>query len=147
MGYQSKKGGAMKFKFFNSIFILFIYMILFSGCNSQTVLEGKWVGCDIRKPLIDWVLTIRGNTFTLIREDNNRWYTGRLKLNNNCVHRKIDLEVRTSHFYNQNRLVLFGIYEISGDILALATTQPGMQFRPQSFDEAKNALVFNFTRS
>lgn len=137
----------MKFKVFNSIFILFIYIFLFSGCNSQTVLEGQWVGCDIRKPLIDWVLTIRGNTFTLIREDNHRWYSGRLKLNNNCVLWKIDLEVRASHFYNQNSLVLFGIYEISGNTLLLATTKPGMQFRPRSLDEAKNALVFNFTKS
>ena len=137
----------MKFKVFSSILILFVCSVHLNGCDYQTALEGKWVGCDIRKPLIDWTLSIQGDRFTLMREDFNLWYEGQFKLNNNCVLKKIDFQIDDTHARALTGKTLFGIYEINRNTLTLVTSEPGKQARPLSFDEPEDAVVFNFVRS
>jgi len=137
----------MRFEVFISILILFMCSVYLSGCDCQTALEGKWVGCDIRKPLVDWTLSIQGKNFVLMREDSNRWYEGQFKLNNNCVFKKIDFEMNDTYIRALIGKILFGIYEINEDTLILVTGEPGKQARPLSFDEPTNAVVFDFVRS
>ena len=137
----------MKFKVFSSILILFMCSVHLNGCNFKTTLEGKWIGCDMRKPFIDWALTIQGDRFTLMREDFNLWYEGQITLNNNCILKKIDFKINDTHTHALTGKTLFGIYEINGDTLTLVTSEPGKQVRPLSFDEPEDAVVFNFVRS
>ena len=137
----------MKFEVFISILILFMCSVYLNGCDCQTALEGKWVGCDIRKPLVDWTLSIQGKNFVLMREDSNRWYEGQFKLNNNCVFKKIDFEINDTHTRALIGKILFGIYEINEYTLILVTSEPGKQARPLSFDDPTDAVVFDFVRS
>jgi uncharacterized protein (TIGR03067 family) len=131
-------------KFLGMIFIL---GMLFSGCNGQTELEGTWIGCDVRKPLMDWTLTIRGDRFYLVREDSGMWYSGLFKLNNNCALKKIDLEITDTHATVNNGKILLGIYDVDDESLTFITNKPGNLSRPLSFDETEEAVVFNFVRS
>ena len=120
---------------------------LFSSCSSHSGLEGRWVGCDVRKPLIDWTLTIQGDRFYLVREDLAMWYMGQFNLNNNCLLKKIDLKFRNTHIKASHETTLLGIYEIDGDTLTFITSAPGKNMRPLSFDEPQEAVIFSFVRS
>jgi uncharacterized protein (TIGR03067 family) len=137
----------MKSKIVLAMLFLFLGGILLGGCNHHTGLEGTWVGCDIRKPLIDWTLTIVDNQFYLVREDLSMWYMGKFNLNNNCFLKKIDLKFSDTHIQIQNGTTLLGIYEIEGNNLTLMTSMPDNPLRPGSFDEYDKAVVFNFVRS
>lgn len=137
----------MKFIDCNLILFLCLCAVIFSSCNPQTGLEGPWTGCEIRKPLIDWTLTIQGNQFSLIREDFDMWYKGCFRLNNNCVLKKIDLQINDTHAQSQNGKTILGIYEISSDTLTVVVGLPGQPARPLSLDEPRGAVVFNFVRS
>jgi len=137
----------MKTKAFKLILILFLMSVLLGACSSHTGLEGRWVGCDVRKPLIDWTLTIHGNRFYLVREDLIMWYIGQFSLNNNCLLKKIDLQFSKTHIKAHNATTLLGIYEVDEDILTFITAAPGENSRPLSFDEPQMATVFSFVRS
>ena len=137
----------MKFKVGKPILIICLCATVFSSCNRQTELEGQWIGCEIRKPLIDWILTIQSNQFYLIREDFDIWYKGRFKLNNNCALKKIDLQINDAHARTQNGKTILGIYEINKDTLTVVLDLPGKQARPLSLDEPRGAVVFNFYKS
>jgi len=137
----------MKSKIVLAMLFLFSGGILLGGCNYHTGLEGTWVGCDIRKPLIDWTLTIVDNQFYLVREDLSMWYMGKFNLNNNCLLKKIDLKFSDTHIQIQNGTTLLGIYEINGNNLILMTSMPDNPLRPGSFDEYDKAVVFNFVSS
>ena len=128
------------------IWIICFCAAIFSSCIGRTELEGHWTGCQIRKPLIDWRLSIQGDQFQLIREDIYTWYKGRLKLNNNCALRKIDFQIVATNSKSQGNTLL-GIYEISNDTLTLVLTLGASSVRPHSFDESKQAVVFNFVKS
>lgn len=129
--------------------LLFLVLagVLFSGCSSLSGLEGRWVGCDVRKPLIDWTLTIRGNRFFLVREDLTMWYMGQFKLNNNCLLNKIDLQFSSTHTKAHNDTTLLGIYEIEEGTLTFIAAAPGQKLRPLSFDDPQEAIIFSFVRS
>ncbi len=137
----------MKSKTINLMVLICLCVILVTACNQNTRLEGTWVGCDIRKPLIDWTLTVVDNQFYLIREDLSMWYVGKFRLNNNCLLKKIDLRFSDSHIQINNGITLLGIYEIDGNTLTLITSKAGNQLRPNSLDEYDKAVVFNFVRS
>ncbi len=142
-----KKGGAMNFRVGNSILIICFCLTIFSSCNRQTELEGPWIGCEIRKPLLDWTLTIQGNQFYLIREDFDRWYKGRFRLNSNCVLKEIDLQINDAHTPSLNGKAILGIYEINSNTLTVVMGQPGKPARPYSPDESRGIVIFNFVRS
>ena len=131
----------------NLLLFLVLGGVLFSGCSSHSGLEGRWVGCEVRKPLIDWTLTIQGNRFYLVREDLTMWYIGQFKLNNNCLLKKIDLQFSSTHIKAHHETTLLGIYEIDEGILTFITAAPGRNLRPLSFDDPEEAVIFNFVRS
>lgn len=121
--------------------------VLISGCSNHSGLEGRWVGYDVRKPLIDWTLTIHGNRFYLVREDLSMWYVGQFKLNNNCLLKKIDLQFSSTHIKAHQETTLLGIYEIDEDALTFIAAAPGQKLRPLSFDDPEEAVIFSFVRS
>ena len=130
-----------------SFLLVLIFLSLFvSSCNRRTELEGSWVGCEIRRPLIDWTLTIKDNHFSLVREDFNLWYNGFLKLNKNCRLKKIDLEVIDTAEQRSNGKTRLGIYEVDGDTLTIIAGKPGDHLRPLSFDEPDKSNEFCFTK-
>ena len=130
-----------------SFLLVLIFLSLFvSSCNRRTELEGSWVGCEVRRPLIDWTLTIKDNHFSLVREDFNLWYNGFLKLNKNCRLKKIDLEVIDTAEQRSNGKTRLGIYEVDGDTLTIIAGKPGDHLRPLSFDEPGKSNEFCFTK-
>jgi uncharacterized protein (TIGR03067 family) len=130
-----------------SIFWVFAFLLMFlNACNRRSELEGSWVGCEVRRPLIDWTLTIRGNHFSLVREDLNLWYKGFLRLNKNCRLKKIDLEVMDTAVQTSNGKTSLGIYEVDGDTLTIIATEPGDHLRPLSFDEPGKSTEFYFVK-
>jgi len=137
----------MHSKAFSFLFVLIIHSLFLSSCNCRTELEGSWVGCEVRRPPIDWVLTINGNQFSLVREDLKMWYKGFLKLNKNCRLKKIDLEVIDTAVRMSTGETLFGIYEVDGDTLTIIATEPGDHLRPVSFDEPGKSSEFYFTKN
>ena len=129
------------------IFLALAFLLMFlNSCNRRSELEGTWIGCEVRKPLIDWTLTIKGNQFSLVREDLNVWYKGLLRLNKNCRLKKIDLRVINTAMPISNGKTSLGIYEVDGDTLTIVTTEPGDHLRPFSFDEPGKSSEFFFTR-
>jgi len=136
----------MKSKRFVIILILSMLPLILTSCDYLTELEGAWVGCEIRKPLIDWTLTIKGNQFSLVCEDLNLWYKGFLRLNKNCRLKKIDLEVIDTAVQISNGKTSLGIYEVDGDTLTIIATDPGDHLRPLSFDEPGKSSEFFFTK-
>ncbi len=137
----------MHSKGLNSLFVLIILSLLLSSCNRRTELEGSWVGCEVRRPLFDWTLTVTGNQFSLVREDLNEWYKGFLKLNKNCRLKKIDLEVIDTAVRMSNGKTSLGIYEVDGDTLTIIATEPGDHLRPLSFDEPGKSNEFYFAKN
>ena len=136
----------MHSKCFSFLFILILLSLFVSSCNRRTELEGSWVGCEVRRPLIDWTLTIKDNHFSLVREDFNLWYNGFLKLNKNCRLKKIDLEVIDTAEQRSNGKTRLGIYEVDGDTLTIIAGKPGDHLRPLSFDEPGKSNEFCFTK-
>ena len=137
----------MKSKIVRLVLFLCLGAMLLAACNHHTGLEGTWVGCDMRNPLIDWNLTVIGNQFYLVREDLSMWYVGQFNLNNNCLLKKIDLKFSHTHIQVHDGTMRPGIYSIDGNSLTLITSRPGSQLRPTSFDDNGQAVVFNFVRS
>jgi uncharacterized protein (TIGR03067 family) len=137
----------MKIQIVKLLLSLMMIGLLLNGCSSYTELEGRWVGCDLRKPLIDWTLTIRGNRFYLVREDLTMWYVGRFRLNNNCPLKKIDLQFSNTNIEDHGEKTLLGIYEIDENTLTFITAAPGKNSRPLSFDESQGTVIFSFVRS
>ena len=137
----------MKLKIIKLLLFICLVGVLLGACSSHTGLDGRWVGCDIRKPLIDWTLTIHGNRFYLVREDLTMWYIGQFSLNNNCLLKKIDLQFSHTHMKTHNEKTLLGIYEVDEDTLTFITAAPGKNSRPLSVDEPLEAVVFSFVRS
>jgi uncharacterized protein (TIGR03067 family) len=136
----------MQSKGFRFLFVLIFLSLFLSACNRPTELEGSWIGCEARRPLIDWMLTINGNQFSLVREDLKMWYKGFLKLNKNCRLKKIDLEVIDTAVRMSTGKTLFGIYEVDGDTLTIIATEPGDHLRPFSFDEPGKYNEFYFAK-
>jgi uncharacterized protein (TIGR03067 family) len=136
----------MRSKSFSFLFILIFLLLFLSSCNRRSELEGSWVGFEVRRPLIDWTLTIKGSQFSLVREDLNAWYKGFLRLNKNCRLKKIDLEVIDTAVPISNGKTSLGIYEIDGDTLTIIATEPGDHSRPLSFDEPDTSSEFFFTK-
>ena len=136
----------MRSKGFRFFFVLIFLLLFLSSCNRRSELEGSWVGCEVRRPLIDWTLTIKGNQFSLVREDLNVWYKGFLRLNKNCRLKKIDLEVKNTAVQISNGKTSLGIYEVDGDTLTIIATEPGDHLRPFSFDEPGKSSEFFFTK-
>ena len=136
----------MQFKGFIIFLALILSSLFLSSCNRRSELEGSWVGCEVRRPLIDWTLTIKGNQFSLVREDMNAWYKGFIRLNKNCRLKKIDLEVIDTAVPVSNGKMSLGIYEIDGDTLTIIATEPGDHLRPLSFDEPDTSSKFFFTK-
>lgn len=137
----------MKSNVGNPILVICFCATIFISCNRHTELEGPWIGCEIRKPLLDWILTVQDNHFSLIREDFDMWFKGRFRLNSNCVLKKIDLQINDTHVRSQTGKTILGIYEIDSDTLTIVLDLPGKQERPLSLDELSGAVVFNFVRS
>ena len=137
----------MKSNVGNPILVICFCATIFISCNRQTELEGPWIGCEIRKPLLDWTLTVHDNHFSLIREDFDIWFEGSFRLNSNCVLKKIDLQINDTHERSQKGKTILGIYEIDSDTLTIVLGLPGKQERPLSLDEPSGAVVFNFLRS
>lgn len=129
------------------ILILCLGGIMLGACSHPTCLEGTWVGFDIRNPLIDWTLKIDGNQFYLSCEDLFIWYAGQFNLNNNCILKKIDLDVSSTPIDDHKETTLLGIYEIDGNTLTLITGKSANSLRPASFDDPVSAVVFSFVRS
>jgi uncharacterized protein (TIGR03067 family) len=142
-----KGRGSMKIQIIKLLLSLMTLGVLLSGCSSYTKLEGRWEGCNLRKPLIDWTLTINGNRFYLAREDLTVWYAGRFRLNNNCLIKKIDLQFSDTNIEARGETTLLGIYEVDENTLTLITAAPGKNFRPLSFDETQGTVIFSFVRS
>jgi len=137
----------MHSKAFSFLFVLIFLSLLLTSCNRRSELEGSWVGCEVRRPLIDWTLKIKGNHFSLVREDFNLWYNGFLKLNKNCRLKKIDLEVVDTAEQPSNGKTRLGIYEVDGDTLTIIAGKPGDFVRPMSFDEPGKSSEFYFTKN
>jgi uncharacterized protein (TIGR03067 family) len=129
------------------IWAVFAFLLIFlTSCGHRSELEGSWIGCEVRRPLYDWELTINGNQFSLVREDLNMWYKGFLKLNKNCRLKKIDLEVVNAADQRSNGKTLLGIYDVYGGTLTIIANKPGEHLRPFSFDEPGKSIEFYFTK-
>ena len=137
----------MKFRLGSSIIIICFCATILNSCIRQTQLKGHWIGCEIRKPCVDWILTIEGNQFHLIRDDSSRWYNGSFQLNGNCALKKIDLQIDDAHAPSQNGKTILGIYQISSNSLTIVVGRPGKIVRPHSFDDPEGAVIFNFDRT
>ena len=137
----------MKSNVSNPILVICFCATILISCNRQTELEGSWIGCEIRKPLLDWSFTVQDNHFSLIREDFDMWFEGCFRLNSNCVLKKIDLQIIDTHAPSQKGKMILGIYEMDSDTLTIVLDLPGKQKRPLSLDEPSGAVVFNFVRS
>lgn len=136
----------MKLKRYNLI-ILFIATLLFSACGKCPELEGTWFGYADGKSPADWTLTIKGDQYDLIREDSNIWYRGQIKLNSNCLLKKIDFEITDASNQTYNGKTTLGIYKIEEDTLTIVAGNPGEQLRPLSFDEIEKTVVYIFVKS
>lgn len=136
----------MQSKGFSFFFVLIFLSFFLSSCNRRTELEGSWVGCEVRRPLIDWTLTIKGNQFSLARKDLNVWYKGFLRLNKNCRLKKIDLVVIDTALQLSNGKTSLGIYEVDGHTLTIIATEPVDHLRPLSFDEPGKSSEFYFVK-
>ena len=137
----------MKSNVGNPIIVICFCTTIFISCSRQTELEGPWIGCETRRPLLDWTLTVQDNHFSLIREDFDIWFEGSFRLNSNCVLKKIDLQINDTYARSQKGKTILGIYEIDSDTLTIVLSLPGKQERPLSLDEPSSAVVFNFLRS
>jgi uncharacterized protein (TIGR03067 family) len=117
------------------IFVFIFFSLFLSSCNCRSELEGSWVGCQVRRPLIEWLFTVETNQFFLVREDSGLWYRGLIRLNLNCRLKKIDMIIHDTSIPALKGKTALGIFEIDGDTLTIASSEPGGQFRPRSFDE------------
>ena len=136
----------MHSKRFGIFWVVAFLLMFLNACNCRSELEGSWIGCEVRSPPIDWTLTIKGNQFSLVREDLNLWYRGLLRLNQNCRLKKIDLEIMDTAVQASNGMTSLGIYEVDGDTLTIIATEPGDHLRPLSFDEPGKSIEFYFVK-
>jgi uncharacterized protein (TIGR03067 family) len=130
------------------LIIIILFKILLVACSTPPELEGIWVGHEVKKPSLNWILTIQHNQFNMICEDLSIWYSGHYKLNNNCERNKVDLEIRNTAVPAYNGKTSFGIYKIEEDTLILVANEPGKDARPLSFDnETAEIFAFIFEKS
>jgi uncharacterized protein (TIGR03067 family) len=135
----------MKLNRYNIFIILVIVTLLFGACSFPG-LEGTWVGYADGKPPADWTLIIQGDRYNLIREESGTWYRGQIKLNNNCVLKKIDFNITNTSVRAHKGKTSLGIYKIEEDTLTIVASKPGRHMRPLSFNEFEKAIVYIFVR-
>lgn len=80
-----------------------------------------------------------------MREDSGLWYRGLIRLNLNCRLKKIDMIINDTSMPALKGKTALGIFEIDGDTLTIASSEPGGQLRPRSFDEP-GAAEFIFAK-
>ena len=120
--------------------------LLVAACSKCPELEGTWVGYADGKPPADWTLTIQGNQYKLIREESGIWHSGQIKLNNNCVFKKIDFNITNASILAHRGKMSLGIYKIEEGTLTIMASKPGRLTRPLTFNSFEDALVFIFVR-
>ena len=129
-----------------SIFWVFAFLFMFlNACNRRSELEGSWVGCEARRAHIDWMLTVEDTHFSLVREDSDLWYMGLIRLNLNCRLKKIDMIIDDTSIPAVKGQIALGIFEINGNSLTIASSEPGGHSRPRSFGEP-GAIEFAFIK-
>ena len=69
-----------------------------------------------------------------------------IKLNNNCVFKKIDFNITNTSMQPYTGKTSLGIYKIEEGILTIVAGEPGRHMRPLSFREFENAIVYIFVR-
>ena len=136
----------MKYYKYNRVLLLFFVIFVVVACSKCPELEGTWVGYADGKPPADWTLTIRGNQYNLIREESGTWYSGNIRLNNNCNLKKIDFTITNTSIQTHRGKTSLGIYKIEEDTLTIVASQPGRLRRPLSFNVFEDALVYVFVR-
>jgi uncharacterized protein (TIGR03067 family) len=82
----------------------------------------------------------------LIREESGTWYRGQIKLNNNCILKKIDFNITNTSVQDHKGKTSFGIYKIEDDTLTIVASKPGRHVRPLTFNEFEKAIVYIFVR-
>jgi uncharacterized protein (TIGR03067 family) len=136
----------MRLSRYHNLIILFIVTLLFGACSKYPELEGTWVGYADGRPPADWTLTIQGDQYNLIREESGTWYRGQIKLNNNCILKKIDFNIMNTSVQAHKGKTSLGIYKIEEDTLTIVASKPGRHVRPLSFNEFEKAIVYIFVR-
>jgi len=137
----------MKLNRYNIFIILFIATLLFGACGKCPELEGTWVGYADGKSPADWTLTIKGDRYNLIREESDTWYSGQIKLNNNCTLKKIDFNIANTSVQAHKGKTSLGIYKIEENTLTIVANKPGRQTRPRTFNEFEKVIVYIFVRT
>lgn len=118
------------------------------AAKDQKALQGKWQGVIKGRDNVE--LTFSGNEWSLISKDkDDHHFKGTFTLDPKAKPNAIDMKIsaggdKAKDYVGKTSL---GIYELSGDTLRWAASEPGRDERPTEFTEKGKHLYVVFKRA
>jgi len=118
------------------------------AAKDQKSLQGKWLGIIKGRDNVE--LTFSGNKWSLIsKEKDDHHFKGTFTLDPKAKPNAIDMKI-TAGGSEAGKFVgktVLAIYELSGDTLRWAASDPGREDRPTEFSNEGKALFVEFKRA
>jgi uncharacterized protein (TIGR03067 family) len=117
--------------------------------SDEARLQGMWIGRVVGGSPRDQVtLTVRGNQAEFKGGDPEKQYKGKLVLNPAANPKQVDFVVQECSAAEYVGKSALGIYKLDDDAtLTLASNEPGVETRAQTFERGEGRVVFVFRKA
>jgi uncharacterized protein (TIGR03067 family) len=113
--------------------------------EAGAALEGTWVGTDAGGYGGQWTFVISKGKVE-VKGPESEYYAGTMKLNDKASPKQIDFKIdkcSTPEYIGETSL---SIYELEGNKLTLAASEPGSMYRPTFFDSSGGVMLFSLKK-
>jgi len=114
--------------------------------NCETEIIGTWLGGEINGLADGWSSTVTCNNLYINGPSNQEWYKGTYIIDETSDPDQIDYYITECSFPEGVGTTALGIYELEGNTLTIAFSQPGASERPSNFLPDTGARIFVFSK-
>jgi uncharacterized protein (TIGR03067 family) len=113
--------------------------------EAGAVLEGTWVGADAGGYGGQWTFVISKGKVE-VKGPESQYYAGTMKLNDKASPKQIDFKIDKCSVPEYIGETSLSIYELEGNKLTLAASEPGSMYRPTFFDSSGGVMLFSLKK-
>lgn len=136
-------------KFIHSCLVASLFLAGVAGCGQKAeqkaTLEGRWSGYESRDNQ-KITLALTGNRFAYWDAQTNEVGSGTFTVNDSVQPRQMDLTFEQIPAPQYMGKVSLAIYELQGDTLRFAGSEPGSTMRPTNIAGGQGVRTFTFRR-
>lgn len=113
--------------------------------QAGAALEGTWVGADSGGYGGQWTFVISKGKVEA-KGPESVYYAGTVKLNDKTSPKQIDFKIEKCSLPEYVGETSLSIYELEGNKLTLAASEPGSTYRPTFFDSTGGVMLFSLKK-